>query len=422
MADQLFTSMSDDKMASLIAAAERQVALACPAIRSKTAAALRLARDTVGPESLVIVVDCDDEVFRLGYGDFDAVSSLREFGLEVRHAPGLRIGVLVCDDRAWVFSPTALFVQPELHSDETPNAVELRGVDVQRILWRLVPQAQRQPPGAEATEALREEASACDVEVGVESLDEQTVEEARNSLELAPPLPFDVSRQVRVFTPYIQYVEIRLLGAAIQRHRVEIPKSIQGLGTTAELEGRLRTTFDLIERNSMVSSKQLEDELAEIRKNFTRALGKPWGRVLLRSVRRTFDDRIDAFRKKLEEHQDKVKKQLDDILNKSRENVIDYYLPHVQASPPDQLVGQLMQPTLTEDACRAWLDGELSRVFPDPEDLITDMRLEVTYRDVTYETLTEDGFGDSLREAYPHVNWDKPFDEFNAAKEREQSP
>lgn len=421
MAQQLFTSMSDDKMASLMAAAEHEIVVACPAIRSKTAAALVSARDAVGPAHLVIVVDCDDEVFRLGYGDFNAVQSIRDAGLEVRHAPGLRVGVLVCDDRAWVFSPTALFVQPELHSDETPNAVELRGVDVQRILWRLVPHAEREPPTDEMPEDLREEAAGCGVEVGVEPLDDHTVEETRNSLELAPPLPFDVSRQVRVFTPYIQYVEIRLLGAAIQRHRVEIPKNIQGLGTTAELEGRLRTTFDLIEKNSQVSSKQLEDELAEIRKNFTRALGKPWGRVLLRSVRATFDERIEAFRKKLEEHQAKVKKQLDDILNKSRDNVIDYYLPHVQASPPDQLIGQLIQPNPTEDGCRAWLDGELSRVFPVPGDLISDMRLEVTYRDVTYETLTEDGFGDALRKAYPHVDWDKPFDEFNAAKERDQS-
>lgn len=53
-----------------------------------------------------------------------------------------------------------------------------------------------------------------------------------------------------------------------------------------------------------------------------------------------------------------------------------------------------------------------------PEDLITDMRLDIQFRDVTYETLCEDGFFEALQEAYPRVNWKKPFDEFNAAKEK----
>ena len=46
--------------------------------------------------------------------------------------------------------------------------------------------------------------------------------------------------------------------------------------------------------------------------------------------------------------------------------------------------------------------------------------MEVTFRDVTYETLNEDGFSEALSKAYPHVNWDRPFDEFNAAKQRDR--
>jgi hypothetical protein len=43
----------------------------------------------------------------------------------------------------------------------------------------------------------------------------------------APPVQFDVARQVRVFEPYLQYVELRLTGAAIHRHRIAIPRVIQ---------------------------------------------------------------------------------------------------------------------------------------------------------------------------------------------------
>jgi hypothetical protein len=38
---------------------------------------------------------------------------------------------------------------------------------------------------------------------------------------------------------------------------------------------------------------------------------------------------------------------------------------------------------------------------------------------VTYETLNEPGFEDGLKKAFPLIDWDKPFDEFTAAKEKE---
>jgi hypothetical protein len=255
-------------------------------------------------------------------------------------------------------------------------------------------------------------------EVGEAVVSSGLVQSVRSALELAPPLPFDVTRQVRVFQPYIQYVDISLRGCAIQRHRVEIPKSIRGIGAAPDIEGRLRTTFDLIERNSTVSSKPLEKELAQIRDNFTRALGKPWNRVLLRSVRPEFDSRIEALRMKLDEHRKSVSQQLQKVLDDSRLQVMNYYLPMVRQNPPDVLRGQLLIRQISDEVISEWLECELERAFPDPESLIQDMRLEVTYRDVTYETLKAEEFAKALRIAYPHVDWDKPFNEFKAAKER----
>jgi hypothetical protein len=78
-----------------------------------------------------------------------------------------------------------------------------------------------------------------------------------------------------VFEPYLQYVELSLTGAAIQRHRLAIPASIQKLGGSEELENRLRTTFDLIERGSKLSSKPLED----CSTRFARTSRPHWARI-----------------------------------------------------------------------------------------------------------------------------------------------
>ncbi len=40
--------------------------------------------------------------------------------------------------------------------------------------------------------------------------------------------------------------------------------------------------------------------------------------------------------------------------------------------------------------------------------------VDVRFKDVTYETLNEEGFLDALRAAYPQIDWNRPFDEFMA--------
>ena len=414
----MFQAMSAGKMASLIASATQRVAVVAPGLRETVVQALLDANARLGSQSVAVVLDCDEEVFRLGYGDLVSIQRLRQSGVDVRQGSGLRIGVLVCDSRAWVYAPTALYVQGEVHSDETPNAVELISTDVERLVWRVMPMAGTKadcPPLSPQYEAERREAQ---VEVGLAEVSTNALSQTAKALEVAPPVAFDVARQVRVFEPYIQYVEVSLAGCAIQRRRIEIPKVIQGIGTSPDLEQRLRTTFELIERGSNVSSKALEDELRLIREHFTRPLGKPWGRVVLRSARVTLDERLIAFRAKLAEHKDRVKADLGNRLEDSKKAVVDYYLPLVKESPPDALRGQLLSPSPDEDTIRRWLTLELERVFPKPEELITEMTLDVQFRDVTFETLNEDGFGAALRKAYPHVNWNKPFDAFNAAKAR----
>lgn len=421
----LFTAISDEKMSCLIAGANRRVILAVPAVREKSAQAIIDAISRLGQDSVGIVLDCDEEVFRLGLGDVIGTQKLHDAGCCIRQSSGLRVGVLVCDDQAWVFAPTALYVQSETHSDETPNAIMLKSADVERIVASIVPPlvSVKSDPEAqiEHQAVILQEIESAVVEVGSVELDAELLNTTNEALEIAPPIAFDVARQVRVFEPYIQYVEISLRGCAIQRQRLELPKSIQGIAET-ELDDRLHTSFDLIEKSSKVSSAKLDKQLKEIRDNLTRALGKPWGRIILKSVRRLFDERIAEFNANLALHREAVKTELSDALNSSKEQLLEYYQPFIVANPPDALRGQLVTAeAVSDEQAREWLDRQLDSVFPSPESLVSEMMLDVQFRDVTFETLNEDGFYAKLKKAYPSVDWDKPFDEFNAAKEKDES-
>ena len=58
-----------------------------------------------------------------------------------------------------------------------------------------------------------------------------------------------------------------------------------------------------------------------------------------------------------------------------------------------------------------------SDVFPSADDVVSNMALDVSFKDVTFETLNDPEFFDRLKEAYPDINWDKPYSDFRAMGE-----
>jgi hypothetical protein len=266
----------------------------------------------------------------------------------------------------------------------------------------------------EQRERIREQA----VEVRSTEVADDQFSEVSQKLKDAPPVLFDVARQVRVFESYLQYVELRLPGVAIQRRRIAIPRNIQNLGSDESIQSRLNTTFELIEREGALSSKPIERELNKIRDNFTPSLGKDHGRALLKMKKPLFEQRLAELRTKLEKFQAEIKEDLQKHLDASREAVIKYYIPRVIEHPPDSLSGQLLTDKPTEEDARRWLNLQLDTVFPNADDLIQKMELVQTYKDVTFETLNREDFLPLIQKAFPAVNWEKAYKDFRAAGEK----
>src|SRR5262249_24738678 len=104
-------------------------------------------------------------------------------------------------------------------------------------------------------------------------------------------------------------------------------------------------------------------------------------------------------------------------LDESRKHVVDYYLPLARQNPPDAVLGQLLRPEPTEDDLRTWIESQLVEVFPDAKKLVKKMSLEERFKDVTFETLNHPDFLESVKDAFPRVDWEKAYEEFKAAGE-----
>ncbi|MCX7111413.1 MAG: hypothetical protein NTX45_15055 [Proteobacteria bacterium] len=415
----LFCTLTSVSIANFIGTAKAFVCYAGPGIQIEPAKAMVEVVQRLGPAMVTVCVDFDERVMRMGYGDLEAVKLLRDAEIIVGSVAGLRTALVVVDGDGFIFTPTALYLEAEPNNQAAPNAMRLSRQQVAEALARLSPVAKAIAVAQASTPEEKQRINDLPLEVKSIKVDTQEFKKVDASLKEAPPVQFDLARQVRVFEPFLQYVELSLTGAAIQRHRLSIPTSIQKLGGTKEIEARLHTTFELIEKSSKLSSKPLEDELNEIRKNLTRSMGKDHGRVVLKAAKPRLMERMDEFRKRLEAHQKAVKTGLQQHLTDSRQQIVEYYLPRVIENPPDALRGQIFTPKPSDEDAKLWLDVELNKIFPSAESLIQEMRLEVHFKDVTFETLNRDDFLESIKAAYPNLNWDKTYHDFKAAGEDE---
>ena len=76
-------------------------------------------------------------------------------------------------------------------------------------------------------------------------------------------------------------------------------------------------------------------------------------------------------------HHESVEAELTDVLEQSKKQVVNNFLPIVQDRPTDILLAQFMGKP-GEAETRRWLENELGTVFSSPRDLASQMRLNVS--------------------------------------------
>ena len=425
MSEPLFRSLNSIKIAELIRSAQRSVCFAAPGILREPAKAMAEVAARIGPELVTVCLDFDEKVMRMGFGEMGAVNTLRDANIEVLTVHGMRTGLVIVDGEGYIFTPTALYLEAEDRPTDAPNAMRLSREQAKEALARLSPVAKAIAEALADTEEERKRIREQALEVPSEPVADQEVKEVGRRLTENPPVEFDIERQVRVYSSYLQYVEFELKGAALQRRRLTIPPGVLNLGDSEELRGRLRTTFEVVDKNSRISwsSKRLENNLNWIRDDLTRKLPNGAGRIVLKSEKPQLDKELEELKMELEQHREMVREELRETMEKALEQIVNYYLPRIMESPPDDLYYQIGRDMpAPPPIAREWLDKKLKPVFKKALDRLKSdvekMQLIVRYKDVTYETLNRKDFLQSVQEEYPHINWARAHEEYRAAGEK----
>lgn len=403
-----FETIDDAGLAFRIRDASDRVLLCTPGFGDPVAAALIEAHRRLGSERVVVVVDGTAQAARLGYGHFDAVGQLSQAGVAIRVEPGLRLGTLVVDGQGWCFATPPLLVDATMEKAVAPNAMRLMPAQVDALVGAISPPAQPFKEG-QFDPATRPE-------IGAVTAKPEALASVHAALQADPPQQFDIARKVNVFNAFVEFVELSLVGTELTRQRVALPRDLLLAVSDRDTRERLTTSFQLIDPGATIGreAKEIRQAVDKLRKVHTRVLN-PYGSITLRSNRQRLEAAVAAVQVQVATFAGTVRSRLQKEIDHSRKQLVQSVLPGLKAKPPEALLAGVVGKPTVEQITR-WIDRQLDQAFPKVDDIVSEMRLVLTIKAVTFEMLKEPKFQAGVREAYPDVDFDKPFSEFTAAR------
>lgn len=286
----------------LIESAEKRVIYAAPGLFDKVSESLCQFAKRQGSQSVRIIIEATPDTYRLGFGSYPAIVKLTDAQIEILTTQGLRIGIIIVDDAAWIYAPTPEIILEE-PKDETVNAVAVSPQHAEQLILSIA-------PDLHANESLSDKQNENELTVDLtqDVLEAQIIVETPKpeiktekftvadsqvidkSLRENPVQRFDYTRKVGVYKGYFQFVELNLIGCRFTSQTITLPNSLLSLPADDDMSRRINSTCKLFDDTSelMKKAKSLEKEFSELRKIYVRSLGGRFGSVILRSNYRTF--------------------------------------------------------------------------------------------------------------------------------------
>ena len=245
------------------------------------------------------------------------------------------------------------------------------------------------PAGSEP----RQEAKPIDlqaIDLDTVPLTEERISKTAQNLRNDPPLQFDVTQKIRVFNTLFEFVELELNGLSLGKKKVTIPSELLGLAGDQEDPDLLNSTCNLIDATSALSGTDLMKARLKIDDDYLTSL-PGFGKIILRSGKDEFLNKISDLRIRVENHKNKVKENLQDEIDHKRDRLYKGLLPAVLANPPKNWI-KAYPPDRHDVVVEQRLNEELEKAFGKVDALVGAMEVKVLFKGVTYEMLSDPNF------------------------------
>jgi hypothetical protein len=383
----VLAAATPESLAQIVRSATSRLVVLAPAVARVTAEAIRERWLALGSDRVSVTLDVDPEVYRLGYGDAEALDLLEDAGataggLLQRHA-GIRIGVVIADDRVLVFSPVPALVEAGPRDKAAPNAVMFGG-----------------PTPALENALGVGSAGHVTQEIGLDKATRRDIDTVRADLQKNPPQKFDLARKVRIFNAAFQFVELTMTGTNVGRRTIRVPNHLLGV-TDHVTRDALRTVLTVLPSGHDLSGQRLESMRRGLERDYLTIIPS-YGYVVLREKKAKFEAQVALLKVAVQQFKEEVRTNLDAELERRVGELTAALLPRLQDAPPDCWLLPPDQPERSV-AISECLGRDLQRSIGGAEGYVKDMEVRVVFKDVTYESLTDNAFLAAARKALPDM-------------------
>jgi hypothetical protein len=413
-----FSYINDQLIQDLISRAGRYIVYAAPSVSEPVAKAFVTVCTEKPGLRTHIVLDVDAEPMRLGFGDTKGLPYLFKHNVEIHTAPGLRVGVLVVDEEAWVYAPTAEIIlkQPD---GAFSNAVKVSTDFALEMIPAVAPQIAEELNILDATVIRGTDDKLLDAEIGQTIAVRADIERVEQSIAENPPVKFDHERHLRVYKGFFQFVKLEFIGGRVGSKTIKIPSTLLNIAAEDDdLRERIKSTCRLVDKSNPFAKQftEFRRKVDRVRHDYTRPLGSRYGSVILRKIRPEFDQRVQKLKTEMAQLSAEVEAELQSAINESREKLIKMLLPGFIQHLPAHLRAQSLF-EISEDKARKHLENALDHEIPAAANLVSRMELNCDYKDITYEMLTDKRFIKLVKDKY-ELDLDALHEEESAAGER----
>lgn len=385
-----FVSLTKEKIVELISYAKYQVLYTAPAMDYDVAnEVVQFVRRTCS-DQVTVHLDLSAEVYREGFGDEVALDILMKEDIRVKHAEGLRAGVLVVDDKEWIFSPISKLT-PKNVKVQQKNAILEEKQDTFLKGYRIIP--------------FNAEQVFEDSLVKEETLAQERVERLKKELREQPEPNFDVQRLLLEYRRLIQFVEITFKGAYLGQTTIKIPSELLNVTKKKGFEDKMKASYPLFNEDFLKIAKPLKDEVDDLRERYTRALSKKYGRVILIKNKVEFEKEYETIIKKMEKYKIGLNHQVNEQIQRTKQELINYFTPVLMENPPEYLLQWANIPE--EKEVKEYIEWLLGREIPTSEQILKRINFYYIFKDITEEVLQDNDFYRELERAFKddYIYW-----------------
>jgi hypothetical protein len=404
-----FTTADDDSAIEMIRSARRRLAIIAPGVTTRVAKALAERMTDLPNLSLTVVVDADPEVYRMGFGDTEALTIIRDASkrtmFDLREQQGVRIGVIISDDRTLIYAPVSRNVEAGSTSAERPNAIMLSGAATETVA---IASGTTPPPEIQQDSVAGSPTPT--QEIGHQALSPAKVEKMEVNLKANPPRPFDLTRRLTIFVSEVQFVELRLTNAVLSSRKIKLLPhflKFEDVGLRHDIESTLKIPVNLSwkldvnfesyrEGDRTERLKINESDLKRERDAIERTFFYDWkgrGKIIMRKDKQQFKKELARLLKMTEAYQTALKSQFDAEQSKFRETMVKEFLEFWKTSPPDNLRRRNI---MDEAAYKQNIENAADEMFEKAVTLGTPEAKDV-YKDISIEDLKDKQLMASLK-------------------------